>query len=254
MLKKFFSLLVGLIYLSGCSLMSSRVTSAPPSFNSGMAALHRGDFPIASYHFAELAKDGDPSSMNNLGVALMMVGRRDDAVYWFSSAARYGDVNAPTTLRKLGEPVPPADLVGKHPSQVSAKRASNLASDIFAIVAIGALIGITGYYVGKGGYGSANNQATLYRDLLIDDASSRKSSAPPNRPEPATQFNNQVFRDIEVRDVLNPGTTYKGTVDKFGNVDLRSNAGPGTTYRGSIDQSGSGTATSSTGSRLKINP
>jgi hypothetical protein len=36
------------------------------------------------------------------------------AVYWFKSAARYGDSNAPATLRHLGESVPESIRLAKH--------------------------------------------------------------------------------------------------------------------------------------------
>jgi hypothetical protein len=92
--------------------------------------------------------------MNNLGVALLMVNRRDEAVYWFKNAVRYGDRNASATLVKLKEQVPPADLVGKHPSQ----QTREAAQQALAIVAVGVLIGVTAYYTGKnGGSGYANS-------------------------------------------------------------------------------------------------
>lgn len=149
--------------LVACISSGPRHTSAPPSFEEGIVALNKKDFPLASYHFSALAKEGDPSSMNNLGVALLMVDRRDEATYWLKSATRYGDPNAPQTLSKLGESIPAADLVGQHPAQL----AREATEKFIAAVAIGALVGVTAYYAGKGSGGYSD-----YSNLLkSDDAS-----------------------------------------------------------------------------------
>ncbi len=135
------------VVLSGCiPQQAGRVTSSPAAFDDGLRALEKKDFALASYHFAELAKEGNPASMNNLAVALIMAGRQDDAIYWLNKAARFGDLNAPQTLERLGEPVPPADLIGRHPTQFQQEQAAKF----FTAVAIGVLVGASIHYAAKG--------------------------------------------------------------------------------------------------------
>lgn len=122
----------------GCTVASRKSFYDPPSFNKGLDALQAEDFSKASFYFAELAKGGDPAAMNNLGVALMMVKRKEEAIFWFKKATRYGDHNAPFALEDLGVPVPFADLIGKHPTVLVNKKNAELIGNIM----IGALIGI----------------------------------------------------------------------------------------------------------------
>lgn len=139
-------MLVTAMILSGCSATSTRVANDPPSFNKGLDALQAKDFKQASFYFAELAKDGDPAAMNNLGVALMMVDRKEEAVFWFKKATRYGDKNAPKALAEIGEHVPPADLVGRHPSVIADQRNSQIMQDIFVATLIGVALGVSLHY------------------------------------------------------------------------------------------------------------
>ena len=132
-------------FLQGCG--SNHIRSGiPPSFIEGLAAIDRKDFAAASYHFAELAKEGDPGSMNNLGVSLLMVDRKDEAIYWFKKASRYGDSNAKLTLKAMGEAIPPSDLVGQHPTQLQQEAANK----IIVATLLGVAAGVTTYYASQG--------------------------------------------------------------------------------------------------------
>jgi len=132
-------------FLHGCG--SNHIRSGiPPSFIDGLAAIDRKDFAAASYHFAELAKEGDPGSMNNLGVSLLMVDRKDEAIYWFKKASRYGDSNAKLTLRALGEAIPPSDLIGQHPTQLQQEAANKF----IVATLLGVAAGVTTYYASQG--------------------------------------------------------------------------------------------------------
>lgn len=126
---------------AGCAVTSIR-SGISPSFTKGLAAIDQKNFAEATYHFAELAKEGDPGSMNNLGVSLLMVNRNDEALYWLKKASRYGDVNAKLTLKAMGETVPPSDLVGQHPTQLQQK----IANEIIVTTLLGITAGITTYY------------------------------------------------------------------------------------------------------------
>ncbi|MDR4485379.1 MAG: hypothetical protein R3B95_19640 [Nitrospirales bacterium] len=145
------------LFLAGCLGGAPKYTSAPPDFEEGLTALGQKDFPLASYHFAELAKEGNPAAMNNLGVALVMVDRRDEAVFWFKKAARYGNIHARDTLARLGESVPAPDLVGRHPTQIQRE-----ATDRFVAAAVvGTLLGVTLYYANNTGMPSSNFNPNL---------------------------------------------------------------------------------------------
>ncbi len=158
--KRIVAMALVMTLMAGCVSNSARSSGVPPSFAEGLAAIDRNDFASASFHFAEFAKEGDPGSMNNLGVSLLMVSRKDEAIYWFKKASRYGDLNAKSTLAKMGETVPPSDLVGQHPSQLQREASQK----VVAAVLIGALVGVTMYYAGKGGgtYSSSIKSSSSY--------------------------------------------------------------------------------------------
>ena len=153
--------------LVGCGSNPLR-TGIPPSFIEGLAAMDRKDFAEASYHFAELAKGGNPGSMNNLGVSLLMVDRKDEAIYWFKKASRYGNSDAKLTLQSMGEDIPPSDLVGQHPTQLQQE-----ATDKFIVATLlGVAVGVTVFYASQGslnrynyglnnGYRSQTNSSAL---------------------------------------------------------------------------------------------
>jgi hypothetical protein len=134
-------LLIASLLLSGCSATSQRASTDPPSFDKGLDALHAHNFEQASFYFSELAKDGDPAAMNNLGVALMMVDRKEEAIFWFRKATQYGDKNAPKALAEMGEEIPQADLVQQHPNDLKEKQSAALGALVGDII-VGALIGV----------------------------------------------------------------------------------------------------------------
>lgn len=115
----------------------------PPSFDSGMKYLNEKDFEKASYYFSELAKEGNPASMNNLGVALLMVNRKEEAIYWFKQATKYGDKTAPQNLISLGEPVPSANLVGTHQSQINEANSNEFVKNLIYASIIGVVVGVS---------------------------------------------------------------------------------------------------------------
>ncbi len=89
------------LLLAGCQSLSG----------SGLDALQRGDLDAAQRHFEKSwAQDRDPGALNNLGVVLLRRGERVRAVAHFYMAARYGVATGADNLRRLGEPVPAADL------------------------------------------------------------------------------------------------------------------------------------------------
>lgn len=89
------------LLLAGCQSLHS----------SGMDALQRGDLDAAQRHFERSwAQDRDPGALNNIGVVLLRRGERVRAVAHFYMAARYGVATSADNLRRLGEPVPAADL------------------------------------------------------------------------------------------------------------------------------------------------
>lgn len=134
--------LVILLLQVGCGSNHIR-NGISPSFIKGLDAIERKDFAEASYQFAELAKEGNPSAMNNLGVSLLMVDRKDEALYWFKKASRYGDPNAKLTLKAMGENIPPSDLVGQHPTHLQQEAANK----IILATLLGITVGVSAYYV-----------------------------------------------------------------------------------------------------------
>jgi hypothetical protein len=217
------------LFLAGCVAGAPKYTSAPPHFEGGLTALGQKDFALASYHFAELAKEGNPAAMNNLGVALLMVDRRDEAVYWFNLAARYGNVHARDTLARLGESVPSADLVGRHPTQLQRE-----ATDKFvAALIVGGLFGVTLYYANKTERLSPNFDPSLLRDT------------------PPIILTPNLGR-VEGTDTYT-GKRYTGTVDSFHNVTLRPALEPGgDAYRGTLNKSGFSTLRNFSGAQITV--
>lgn len=142
-LIKVINLLFISLFVTGCA--SNQFRDDQASYIEGLAAIERGDFTTASGIFSELAKNGEPGAMNNLGVSLLMVDRKDEALYWFNKASRYGDINAKTTLSRMGKSVPPSDLVGQHPTQLQQETARQL----IITTILGLAIGVTTYYAGK---------------------------------------------------------------------------------------------------------
>lgn len=160
--KKFAAYLMISVLATGCETTAGgKYNGVPPSFNEGMEAIQAKDFVKASYHFSRLSGDGDPGAMNNLAVALLMVDRRDDAVYWFKQAARSGSPDGAENLRKMGIPVPPADRV----KPVQQESSSDAMQTFVAAVAVGALLGLSAYYGGKASAPAYNfqQQASQFR-------------------------------------------------------------------------------------------
>ncbi len=163
--------LVVVMTLSGCSATSMRSMSDPPSFNKGLDALKAKNFDQASFYFSELARKGDPAAMNNLGIALMMVNRKEEAIYWFKKATIYGDRNAIKSLNELGEKVPFADLVGKHPSVVAVQENSRLMQDIFITTLVGVALGVSLHYSQKSGSYVTNYNPWMHNSTVQNGCS-----------------------------------------------------------------------------------
>ena len=247
--KKDIAAVLSAVFLMGCVTGAPRVTNSPPAFDEGLKALERKDFALASYHFAELAKDGNPASMNNLGVALLMVNRKDEAAYWFNTAARYGDIYARDTLGKMGRSVPPADLVGRHPSQLQREATEHFIS----AVAIGALIGVSLYYSGKAErQGSRIDMGGILTEPIRTSTASSKSRS---RDDPVTTTPDRSGakeREVDVVDIYTR-ERYRGTVDSKGDISIRPAYDPAAdSYRGSLDRDGSGRVKTYSGDEMKV--
>lgn len=230
-------------YLAGCVTGAPKYTTAAPDFQQGLAAIDRNDFPLAAFHFSELAKTGDPAAMNNLGVSLLVVDRRAEAVFWFNKAARYGEENARATLQKMGESVPAPDLVGRHPAQLQREERDRVVS----AVALGLLLGVSGYYAAKAGGGSVSSAGELPPLIGHRPLSDRKGSGVP--VSPATPL---IEKEIEATDTYTR-ERYGGTRDAFGNAQLRKKLEPQSpAYKGTLDSDGSGTLRDDKGNTLKV--
>ena len=145
--KLFTSLyVVILLLLNGCSATTIRALNDQPSFDKGMKSLNERDFEKSSFYFAELAKDGNPSAMNNLGVALMMVNRKDEAIYWFKQAVIYGDYTAKGNLISLGEKIPQHSLAGLHQSDINRMENKEFISNLFIAALVGVSLGLSMRY------------------------------------------------------------------------------------------------------------
>lgn len=243
-------------HLAGCATGAPKYTSARPAFSDGLAAINREDFSLASYHFSELAKEGDPAAMNNLGVSLLMVNRKDEALYWFNKASRFGDSNARETLAKMGEHVPPLDMVGKHPTQLQKEATEKFV----AAAALGILVGVSAYYSAKssrsaGAYSDSSllRQDSMDLDITRRNKDAQGSDASNNQSKTSSSPRSSlVEREIEVTNIYTR-EKYKGTVDKFGNVEVRKKYDPlADKYKGTLDSDGSASLRDISGNNMKI--
>lgn len=137
------NILIFSVILSGCTASMRRSIVDPSSFDSGMKFLNEKNFEKASYYFAELAKEGNPASMNNLGAALLMVNRKDEAIYWFQQATLYGDKTAAQNLISLGESVPAAILIGTHQSQINQIHNAEFINNFIYASILGVAVGVS---------------------------------------------------------------------------------------------------------------
>jgi hypothetical protein len=62
-------------------------------------------------------KTKSPACMNNVGVAAFNMGNMEVARYWYTLAARYGQIDAVLNLKRLGVPVPEPDLLQQQQRQ-----------------------------------------------------------------------------------------------------------------------------------------
>lgn len=110
-------LLVALL-LTGC---------ANQNFNKGVASFNRNEFASA-YNFFLLCvnETQDSGCMFNVGMSAYRspnqdeaewIKHQEEAVRWYTLAARYGNQNAISQLIQLGKPVPAADLVQQQTHQ-----------------------------------------------------------------------------------------------------------------------------------------
>lgn len=76
----------------------------------GINALNRGDLSTAERLFSQGASQGDPMSLNNLGVVYERRGDRAMAISYYTLSARWGVPLAAQNLARLGAPVPSPDL------------------------------------------------------------------------------------------------------------------------------------------------
>lgn len=97
--------------LLGVSLTSLADTDQQ-HFDAGNQALEAKDYTSAKQHYYTCAKSR-PGCMTQMGVTNYREGNREEAIEWFTLAARFGDETASGNLAKIGEPVPEADLLEK---------------------------------------------------------------------------------------------------------------------------------------------
>lgn len=99
-------LLALIVLLAGCS----------STFDKGLAHQNRGNYQAAYDNYYACASEGVGACYNNIGSMIengqvRSNNRIEDAVEWYTTAARYGVPMARTNLIRLGRPVPPDDLV-----------------------------------------------------------------------------------------------------------------------------------------------
>ena len=138
-MNKLIAVTVALLSLVGC---------ASPSQKS-IDLVNSGDINSAQIHAQECANAGDSYCMNNLAVIVeshngVIVGpetREEIYLSWYTLAARYGNPTAQQNLRRLGQPIPAADLYVQ-----PAPQADNSAA--WGILALGLLNGAAAYQDG----------------------------------------------------------------------------------------------------------
>lgn len=97
----------------------------------GMDQMNSGQYQAAFNTFSQCAQAGDSDCINNIGYmyqqGFMEGGPNvDQAVRWYSLAARYGNITAQQNLVAMGAPVPPMDLLGGHTAAANAELAQYL--------------------------------------------------------------------------------------------------------------------------------
>jgi TPR repeat protein len=76
----------------------------------GITSLNAGNLDAAERLFTRAIQEGDPYGWNNLGVIHHRRNQIDQAIAYYTVAARYGIPTAQQNLVILGQPVPPVDL------------------------------------------------------------------------------------------------------------------------------------------------
>ena len=99
-------LLTLIVLLAGCS----------NTFDKGLAHYNRGNYQAAYDNYYACASEGVGVCYNNIGAMIengqiRSNNRIENAVEWYTTAARYGVPAARSNLVRLGIPVPPDDLV-----------------------------------------------------------------------------------------------------------------------------------------------
>jgi TPR repeat protein len=112
--------------------------------------LHQnGQYQLAYNEYNAGAQQGDSNAMNNMGLLIeegkvvIVDGSEplDAAVSWYNLSARYGNPTAQQNLRRLGQPIPAADLYVQPAPQTDNSAA-------WGIVALGLLNGAAAYQDG----------------------------------------------------------------------------------------------------------
>ena len=98
-------LFIGLTAASGCTT----------TFDTAYNYHKQGNYQQAYNYYVQCANEGESSCINNIGV--LYENRRmttdeplEIAIRYYTLAARYGSQHARTSLARLGQSIPPADL------------------------------------------------------------------------------------------------------------------------------------------------
>lgn len=191
-----------------CCLCLVMLVSCVSPLNLGVDAFNRGEYDIAAAHWNELAKTGNPHAQYNVGLlwegglgstprnraeashwylrsaqqgfvpAMVRLaniqttdGYKEAALSWYLLAARWGDTDAVSALSRLGERIPPADLLAQKQHQDTASQANAAEAAVYLGASIGCAL------AGNCGSSGASAPKASYRPQALPSSTVKQCSS-----------------------------------------------------------------------------
>jgi hypothetical protein len=104
-MKNKITIMICALLIVGCA------STAQKEINAGNREMAAGNQVAAIKHYYKCAEELVPACMTKVGKIQYDHGNQDLAIKWFNFGARFGDQHAVANLQKLGQTVPPADMI-----------------------------------------------------------------------------------------------------------------------------------------------